>query len=97
MNTEQIKKTYLANLDSRDGVRLQKKRMDANEYIIAYRQADRRVQRSKMTMRKHGISFQYDHKSYTIHYFKMISVFSFLLLQCITDTKFNMRLAIHTN
>lgn len=57
MNTEKIKETYLANLDSRDGVKLQKKRMDANEYMIAYRQADRRVQRSKMTMRKHNIDY----------------------------------------
>jgi hypothetical protein len=32
MNTEKIKKTYLANLDSRDGIKLQKKRMDPDDY-----------------------------------------------------------------
>lgn len=57
MNTENIKKTYFANLDSRDGIKLQKKRLDPEKYKIEYRQADRRVQRSKMTMRKHNIEF----------------------------------------
>jgi hypothetical protein len=57
MNTEKIKKTYLANLDSRDGIKLQKKRMDPEKYKLEYRQADRRVQRSKMTMKKHNMDY----------------------------------------
>ena len=57
MNTEKIKKTYLANLDSRDGVRLQKKRMEPEKYKLEYTRADRRVQRSKLTMKRHNIEY----------------------------------------